>query len=59
MDDEQWKRWQERERDPNAIGSRAWHRGELEAANEMVGMGVAIIVVGFVVAICIAIVFAF
>ena len=59
MDEQRWKEWQERERDPNAMGSRAWHRRELEAADQMVGMAMGIIAIAFVLGIVVFFLLAF
>lgn len=37
--------WEERERDPSAVGSRAWHRREIEAAERTIDLGLVCIVI--------------
>lgn len=59
MSEERWNNWLEREKDPNAVGSGAWHRRELEEAKRTIGMGVLILVVGMVVVFFMFILFAF
>lgn len=59
MDEERLNELLKREKDPNAVGSRAWHRRELEAANRIIGMGVIILAVGMAVAFFMLVLFAF